>query len=1003
MEMLAEKAAGEGVSIVIKDTKSKRIQELLDQNAILQAEIVKLRRILTENGIAETDGTPSDIKNIYDPDQGARIKQEEITRQHVQFFFSRFWGREDVYSKRVVKKNGEAGYFTQCKNFWKDGCFRKTGSSIRCQDCKMREYRPVTERQIFNHLTGKEVIGIYPYLPDGTCRFLAFDFDNHSEGAEKNDFANAAPEWEEEVKALRTVCKEAGIDPLIERSRSGRGAHLWIFFEKPIPVKTARTFGNALLQIGAASVSLKTFAYYDRMLPAQDVLPEGAIGNLIALPLQPEALQNGNSAFVDEDWNAYPDQWNVLLSKPKLSMEQVQANIEEWEKGNPYKEKDCEKMLAQGHQTGKPWENRLQFHAEDVLGTMRIILSDLTYIDTIQLQPRIQNQIRRLAAFGNPIFYKNQAMGLSNFSNSRYIYLGEDDSGYIGIPRGLTESLIEKCNNAGISYQFQDERQQGKGIRVTFSGELRETQKKAVSKMLEYDTGILSAATAFGKTVVCCNMIAQRKVNTLIILESSELISQWEKAISEFLHIDEDPPEYFTKTGRVKKRKSPVGTLQGPRDTMTGIVDIAMAGSLCKKGEFHPLLQKYGMILLDESHHGASATVQAVLREVKAKYVYGVTATPIREDGLEKINYMIMGPVRYRFTAKDRAKEQGIAHMVYPRFTRTASLRSQKLHINDAYVLARDSESRNMQIAEDAKTCIDNGRCPVVLTRYTEHAKKLYERLQGYANHTFLLLGEKSKKERATIRREMEEVADRDSMLLIATGKLIGEGFDFPRLDTLIMATPVAGESVLTQYAGRLNRDYAKKTDVMIYDYIDALVPQFEKMYKKRLATYKKIGYEICSAPLPEKQKAHMLYDIDNYQGDFEEDLKRAATEVVISSPGLGRAKIHHLKNILKERQTAGVKVTIMTWKMDFEKYGKPDYRASLIKEMQLAGFRVVVSENVQDRFAVIDNEIVWYGSMDLLGKEDAEDILMRIESKEAAEEVLAIAVSREEQNVEVL
>ena len=253
------------------------------------------------------------------------------------------------------------------------------------------------------------------------------------------------------------------------------------------------------------------------------------------------------------------------------------------------------------------------------------------------------------------------------------------------------------------------------------------------------------------------------------------------------------------------------------------------------------------------------------------------------------------------------------------------------------------------------------------MTRYTEHAKKLYERLQGYANHTFLLLGEKSKKERATIRREMEEVADRDSMLLIATGKLIGEGFDFPRLDTLIMATPVAGESVLTQYAGRLNRDYAKKTDVMIYDYIDALVPQFEKMHKKRLATYKKIGYEICSAPLPEKQKAHMLYDIDNYQGDFEEDLKRAATEVVISSPGLGRAKIHHLKNILKERQTAGVKVTIMTWKMDFEKYGKPDYRASLIKEMQLAGFRVVVSENVQDRFAVIDNEIVWYGSMDLL------------------------------------
>ena len=988
---------------MIKNNQDKRIQELLDQNAALQAEVVRLRKILTENGIAEIVSTQPAINKNYAPDQGARIKRETITRQHVRLFFSRFWGREDVYSKRVVKKNGDVGYYTQCRNFWKAGCYRKNGSSIKCQDCIIRKYRPVTEQQIFDHLTGKDVIGIYPYLPDGTCRFLVFDFDDHSEGAEKNDFANAVSEWVEEVNALRTVCKEAGIEPLIERSRSGHGAHLWVFFEKPIPVKTARAFGNALLQKGAASVSLKTFAYYDRMLPAQDVLPEGAIGNLIALPLQPEALQNGNSAFVDEDWNAYPDQWSVLLSKPKLTAKQVHSCTEEWMRENPFIENNGEASQGLGRQHGKPWENRIRFHKEDVWGTMQIVLSNLTYIDTIHLQPRIQNQIRRMAAFGNPIFYKNQAMGISNFSNSRYIYLGEDDSGYIGIPRGLTESLMKKCDNAGIPYQLQDERQKGKIINVTFFGELRESQKKAVSKMMEHDTGILNAATSFGKTVVCCNMIAQRKVNTLIILESSELMPQWEKAISDFLKIDEEPPEYHTKTGRTKKRKSPVGTLQGPRDTMTGIVDIAMAGSLCKKGEFHPLLQKYGMILLDESHHGASATVQAVLREVKAKYVYGVTATPIREDGLEKINYMIMGPVRYHFTAKDRAKEQGIAHMVYPRFTRTASLRSQKLHINDAYVLVRDSESRNNQIVEDAKACIDSGRCPVVLTRYTEHAKRLYERLQGYANHTFLLLGEKSKKERISIRQDMEAVAEQESMLLVATGKLIGEGFDFPRLDTLIMATPIAGESVLTQYAGRLNRDYAEKTDVMIYDYIDALVPQFEKMYKKRLAAYKKIGYEICSELLPERQKAHIVYDIDNYRDDFEEDLKRAAGEIVISSPGLGIQKIQHLKNLLKERQTAGVKVTIMTWKMDFEKYGKPDYRAALIEELQLAGFRVVVSEIVQDRFAIIDKEIVWYGSMDFLGKEDAEDILMRIDSKEAAEEVLAIAVSREDQNLEVL
>ena len=268
----------------------------------------------------------------------------------------------------------------------------------------MREYLPVTEERILAHLTGSEVIGIYPYLPDGTCRFLVFDFDNHSEGSEKNDYANVTPDWMQEVNALRLVCMEAGIDPLIERSRSGRGAHLWIFFEKPVSVKMARTFGNALLQKGAASVSMKTFAYYDRMLPAQDILPEGAIGNLIALPLQPEALRNGNSAFVDEDWNAYPDQWRILLSKPKLAIEQVQSCIEKWAKDNPFRQSEGVSTQRPTDQTEKPWENRLQFNKQDVQGEMHIVLSDLTYVDTIQLQPRIQNQIRRLAAFGNPVF-----------------------------------------------------------------------------------------------------------------------------------------------------------------------------------------------------------------------------------------------------------------------------------------------------------------------------------------------------------------------------------------------------------------------------------------------------------------------------------------------------------------------------------------------------------------------------------------------------------------------
>lgn len=248
-------------------------------------------------------------------------------------------------------------------------------------------------------------------------------------------------------------------------------------------------------------------------------------------------------------------------------------------------------------------------------------------------------------------------------------------SGYIEIPRGLYGELLEKIERAGIDYEVVDERQPGQTINVSFKGELRDEQKTALEEIVKHDNGILYAATAFGKTVVCSAIIADKKINTLIILESSALLDQWKEALEQFLDIHEELPEYKTKTGRIKVRKSLIGKLQGAHDSMTGIIDIAMGGSLCKKGEWHPFLEKYGMIIVDECHHAASDTIANVLKEVKAKYVYGVTATPKRADGLEKLNYMLLGPIRYSYTAKEKAETQGIAHLVYPRFTRAVSPR----------------------------------------------------------------------------------------------------------------------------------------------------------------------------------------------------------------------------------------------------------------------------------------------------------------------------------------
>ncbi len=779
----------------------------------------------------------------------------------------------------------------------------------------------------------------------------------------------------------------------MERSRSGKGAHLWIFFQGKIDAALARKFGNALLKKGAESVDLKSFRYYDRMLPMQDHMPKGGFGNLIALPLQGQALKNGNSAFVDEYWNAYPDQWLVLLSKNKLTREFIEQKIKEWNLPGSSSVTLDEISEKTGEQ---PWNKSKEFHAEDVTGVLRVTMADALYVDGSNLTARIRNQIRGLAAFSNPVFYKNQAIGLSNFKNSRYIYLGRDVDGYIRVPRGLLDVLTERCKSVGISYEIVDKRCEGQQIEVRFCGELKESQTKAVQTLERYDMGILHAATAFGKTVVACNMIARKQVNTLILLQSSALMEQWEKALGTFLEIHEKPPEYQTPTGKVKVRKSVIGRLQGAQDTTTGIADIAMVGSLCKKGKYHDRLKQYGMVILDECHHAASDTIVNVLQEICAKYVYGVTATPARGDGLEKINYMLLGPVRYKFTAKDRAKEQGIAHLVIPRFTRAVAPRfgSEKMHPNEAYEILRNNEDRDEIIIRDVRKCVKEGRTPVILSRYVDHSRKLFDRLQGYADKIFLLSGENSKKEHREMIAQMSEVQPDESMILIGTGKLVGEGFDYPRLDTLIMATPVSGKNVVEQYAGRLNRDYEGKKDVIIYDYVDSHIDMFEKMYYKRLKAYKQIGHDmysraVCAENTEEDDFSGAIYDVATYCDRYQRDLRAARTEIIVSSPVISGKKVDELIALLQGKQLNGLKVIIVTWKPDMYGFGDSTYWMELQEWMRNAGFEMNLVEDYCAHYCVIDRELVWYGSMNFLGKEDAEDNLMRVSDRGIAAELL--------------
>ena len=677
------------------------------------------------------------------------------------------------------------------------------------------------------------------------------------------------------------------------------------------------------------------------MYPSQDVA--SSIGNLIALPLQGQALKNGNSAFVDKNWNAYPDQWDILLNHTKkLSVEDIEKYMAKWQ--TELAEKAGVPVSLNDRSRPKPWKKKDGFVKSDVVGKMHIILGDGIYVDTLNLMPRLQNQVRSMAAFDNPVFYKNKRLGYSNYYNFSAVYMGKDTEGYICIPRGLYDNLIASCKEAGIEYEVTDHREKGRPIRVSFKGDLKTQQDLAAQRLLAFDCGVLSAATAFGKTVVCSYLIAQRKVNTLILLHSKDLLEQWVEELNKFLNIDEEPPIYKTKGGREKRRNSAVGILHGSKNTLTGLIDVAMVGSIYSKGKFNELINSYGMVLMDECHHCGSNTSVEVMKKVNARYVYGVSATPKRGDELEKIIYMLIGPVRHSYTAKERAAQQGIGHYVYPRYTRVVDTEESKGDINGAYSLINSNVARNDMILDDTRKCVKEGRTPVILTKYKEQAKYLYDHLQKDADYVFLLYGDNSDKENLDVRRRLKEVPGNKSLILVATGQKIGEGFDYPRLDTLMLAAPVSFSGRLEQYIGRLNRDYTGKEEVIVYDYIDSHIRILDNMYAKRLRTYKRTGFQVITNNILTKQSVNSIYDSGNYMDIFERDIVEAGKKIIVSSPELTQDKVARFIYLVKPRQEAGVSVTVITTEPQNISYGSPEFYQGLMKEMRENGIYVIVT-----------------------------------------------------------
>lgn len=898
----------------------------------------------------------------------ATISNNSSSSEKIQLFVSLFKGRDDVFARRWENKKKEtAGYSPACANEWKSGICLKP--KVSCAECKHKDYISLDENIVEAHLRGQNnlVVGVFPLLLNETCHFLAIDFDDEG--------------WQKDLITLRKVCASFEIPFAVERSRSGYGAHMWFFFEQPLPASLARKFGSALLTYAMSKQHDIPFKSYDRLFPNQDTMPKGGFGNLIALPLQKTARVNRNSEFIDESFLPYDDQWAFLSSIPRLSEKRVEYLISKLCDGN---ELGMLKMDAEEEQ--KPWETvKIELRKDDFPPQMTIIKANMLFVPKEGCSQRALNQMKRLAAFKNPEFFKSQAMRLSTFNKPRIISCSEETPDYLCLPRGCENELVDLLKKFKVKVNWSDKSNTGKPINVAFNGSLRGDQSVAVEKMLESDIGVLCGTTAFGKTVAAIKLIAERKVNTLILVNRVSLVAQWKARIEEFLTINEPLPD----TSKKKKAQSLIGQYGGGKKVLTGIIDIAVMQSLSREGEVDECVKDYGMVIVDECHHVSAFSFELILKNITAKYVYGLTATPTRKDGHHPIITMQCGPIRFRDDAKKQAELRPFDHCIIPRFTslRIPASDEKETSITGLYATIVDDEARNQQIVSDVVRSYNEGRNCLVLTERTAHVELLANELQKQIPDLHAITGGQGAKASRDALTLISEAPTNKPMTIVATGRYIGEGFDEPRLDTLFLAMPISWKGTLQQYAGRLHRLYEGKEEVIVYDYVDVHVRMLEKMYQRRLSGYASIGYKMKGGELPE-DVANIIFDKDNFLQVYEADIRNASNEILIVSPFITRKRTLQMSSILNEAIRNGVAVTVMTRSSeDFKPKDIASWNES-VAILKSIGASIIFKPNIHQKFAIIDQKIVWYGSINLLSFGSAEESMMRIVSGNVAYEL---------------
>ena len=954
------------------DELQKKYNLLVTQNEILRKENTELRSLLCAHGIEYKPRPTNVIDSIYSPISLPVFKLSLDER--VALFMSLFKGREDVFARRWFSKStGKAGYQPVCVNEWRRGvCDKKT---YKCAECPNRDFAPLTSQDVYRHLEGKDenccdVVGLYAIMPDNNCSFLCTDFDDKS----------CKHGYKDDVLAFVGVCRDWQIPYAIERSRSGNGAHVWIFFEEPLPAFKARRLGNAILTEAMNRDGRMSFNSYDRFFPNQDRMPEGGFGNLVALPLQGQARKNLNSVFVDDDFLAYKDQWTFLYNIKKL------------------REDDVDKLLSMHvneefgalstSSESKPWVTPTpqNLTKADFYSTMEIVKADKIYIPLKSISAKVLNHLKRIAAFKNPEFYSKQALRLSTYSVPRIISCFDITDEYLAMPRGCEDAILSFLNDNNVKYSITDETSHGKKISVTFTGKEREEQTDAINALLTYSNGVLHATTAFGKTVTAAAIIARKKVNTLILVHSKALLTQWHERLTEFLDIDFKETEEPKKRGR-KKVFSPIGCLDSAGNSLHGIIDIALIQSCLDENGVKPFVQDYGMVIVDECHHVSSITFENVLKNIKAHTVYGLTATPIRKDGQQPIIFMQCGPIRFSADAKSQITKQSFDRYLIPRFTSYRSITEDRQTITAMYQSLSEDTVRNNLIVNDICKVVDSGRTPIILTNRTSHVTLLAEKLKTTIPNVITLTGSDTTKDKREALQRLQTISPSEPLVIVATGKYVGEGFDYPRLDTLFLALPISWKGLVAQYAGRLHRENEGKKDVRIYDYIDIHEPVCDSMYRKRLKGYASIGYKTIIKGQPTlfdnvndiefSINEGQIFNGKTFFRPYKTDLGTAKHSVVLSSPKLYNTERNSLVEYLMNLSHQGIEVLVLTHTANEQ-----------TEYLQRKGLSVKIIPTLSLCTTIIDKTIVWYGAINALGYTSEEDNVIKVTDNNLADEL---------------